>query len=193
MKALEERILKDGKILEGNILKVDSFLNHQIDPELFMEMAKDFIDHFKNKKITKILTVEVSGIAIAFAIAAYLKVPFVFAKKTVSLTLGDNVYTSKVVSYTKNKEYDIKVDKSFLQKGDKVLIVDDFLATGQALNGLIEICDKAGAEVVGIAIAIEKVFQNGGNKLREKGYDVYSQAMIEKFSDGKLYFKNRDC
>lgn len=189
MKILEERILKDGKILDGNILKVDNFLNHQIDSELFMEMAKDFSNHFKDKNITKILTVEVSGIAIAFAIATYLKVPFVFAKKTLSLTLGDNVYTSKVISYTKNKEYDIRVDKNFLNKDDKVLIVDDFLATGQALNGLIDICNQAQAKVVGIAIAIEKVFQDGGNKLRKQGYDVYSQAMIEKFQGNSLVFK----
>lgn len=191
MKLLEERILKDGRILPGNILKVDNFLNHQIDAELFMEMGKDFFEHFKDKGITKVLTVEVSGIAIAFAVANYLKVPFVFAKKTVSLTLGDNVYTSKVISYTKNKEYDIKVDKNFLNKEDKVLIIDDFLATGQALNGLIDICNQASAEVVGIGIAIEKVFQNGGNSLREKGYDVYSQAMIESFTDYSLSFVQR--
>lgn len=189
MKILEDRILKDGKVLEGNILKVDSFLNHQIDPVLFMEMAKDFTERFKDKKITKILTIEVSGIAIAFAIATYLKVPVVFAKKTISLTLGDNVYTSKVISYTKNKEYDIRVDKDFLNENDKVLIVDDFLATGQALNSLIDICNSAKSEVVAIAIAIEKVFQNGGNNLRKKGYEVYSQAMIEKFENGKLIFK----
>ena len=188
MKLLEERILKSGTVLPGNILKVDNFLNHQIDTELFMEMGRDFFEHFKNRGITKVLTVEVSGIAIAFAVANFLKVPLIFAKKTLSLTLGDNVYSSKVISYTKNKEYDIKVDKNFINRDDRVLIVDDFLATGQALNGMIDICTQAKAEVVGIGIAIEKVFQNGGNKLREKGYDVYSQAMIEKFTDNEVFF-----
>lgn len=188
METLENRILQDGRVLDGNILKVDNFLNHQIDPELFMEMGKDFYEHFKDKNPTKILTLEVSGIAVAFAAATYFKKPMVFAKKSKSLTLSDGVYTSKVFSFTKNIEYDIRVDKRFLEKGDRVLIFDDFLANGKALEGLIELCDQAGAEVVGIGIAIEKVFQNGGNKLREKGYDIYSQAMIKEFKDGKVIF-----
>ncbi|CCY49338.1 MULTISPECIES: xanthine phosphoribosyltransferase [Peptostreptococcus] len=189
MKLLEERILRDGRILPGNILKVDKFLNHQIDPELFMEMGKDYYEHFKGQGINKILTLEVSGIAVAFAAATYFKCPVVFAKKSQSLTLADDVYSSKVISYTKKKEYDIKVDKNFLTKDDKVLIIDDFLATGQALHGLVGLCDQAGAEVKGIGIAIEKSFQDGGKKFREMGYDVYSQAMIEEFTEDSVKFK----
>lgn len=189
MKLLEEMILSKGRILDGNILKVDSFLNHQIDPKLFMEMGKDFYEHFKGKGINKILTLEVSGIAVAFAAATYFDVPVVFAKKSDSLTLSDTVYSSKVISYTKHKEYDIRVDKAFLGKDDKVLIIDDFLAKGQALNGLMQLCKQADAEVVGVGIAIEKAFQEGGKHYRSLGYDVYSQAMIEKFENGSVVFK----
>ena len=180
MKLLEDMILKRGRVLDGNILKVDNFLNHQIDPDLFMEMGKDYYDHFKDKEITKILTLEVSGIAIAFAAATYFKVPLVFAKKSASLTLSDD---------TKKKEYDIKVDRNFLSGDDKVLIIDDFLATGQALKGLVSLCDQAGAEVAGIGIAIEKTFQNGGKLFRDKGYDVYSQAMIKAFENNSVIFE----
>lgn len=189
MKLLEDMILKRGRVLDGNILKVDNFLNHQIDPDLFMEMGKDYYDHFKDKEITKILTLEVSGIAIAFASATCFKVPLVFAKKSASLTLSDDAYTSKVVSYTKKKEYDIKVDRNFLSADDKVLIIDDFLATGQALKGLVSLCDQAGAEVAGIGIAIEKTFQGGGKLFRDKGYDVYSQAMIKAFENNSVIFE----
>ena len=189
MKLLEDMILKRGRVLDGNILKVDNFLNHQIDPDLFMEMGKDYYDHFKDKGITKILTLEVSGIAIAFAAATYFKVPLVFAKKSASLTLSDDAYSSKVVSYTKKKEYDIKVDRNFLSGDDKVLVIDDFLATGQALKGLVSLCDQAGAEVAGIGIAIEKTFQNGGKLFRDKGYDVYSQAMIKAFENNSVIFE----
>lgn len=189
MKLLEDMILKRGRVLDGNILKVDNFLNHQIDSDLFMEMGKDYYDHFKDKEITKILTLEVSGIAIAFATATYFKVPLVFAKKSASLTLSDDAYTSKVVSYTKKKEYDIKVDRNFLSGDDKVLIIDDFLATGQALKGLVSLCDQAGAEVAGIGIAIEKTFQGGRKLFRDKGYDVYSQAMIKAFENNSVIFE----
>ena len=189
MKLLEDMILKRGRVLDGNILKVDNFLNHQIDPDLFMEMGKDYYDHFKDKGITKILTLEVSGIAIAFAAATCFKVPLVFAKKSASLTLSDDAYTSKVVSYTKKKEYDIKVDRNFLLADDKVLIIDDFLATGQALKGLVSLCDQAGAEVAGIGIAIEKTFQDGGKLFRDKGYDVYSHAMIMAFENNSVIFE----
>lgn len=188
MKLLEERILKDGRILPGNILKVDSFLNHQIDPALFMAMGQDFYDHFKDKGINKILTLEVSGIAVAFAVATYFKVPLVFAKKSESLTLSEDIYASQVKSYTKKKTYDIRVQKNFLTDQDKVLIIDDFLAMGEALGGLIDLCQQAGAQVQGIGIAIEKNFQPGGNKYRALGYDVYSQAMIEKFEDDTVTF-----
>ncbi|MBG9979416.1 xanthine phosphoribosyltransferase [Facklamia lactis] len=188
MKLLEERILQDGRILPGNILKVDSFLNHQIDPDLFMAMGQDFYDHFKDKEITKILTLEVSGIGIAFAAATYFKVPVLFAKKSLSLTLTEDVYASKVTSYTKKKTFDIRVQKNFLSDQDKVLIIDDFLAMGEALGGLIDLCQQANAQVQGIGIAIEKSFQPGGNKYRDLGYDVYSQAMIEKLEDGTVTF-----
>lgn len=189
MKLLEEKILRDGRVLDGNILKVDNFLNHQIDASLLTEMGKDFYEHFKDKGITKIVTLEVSGIAVAFPCAQVFNLPLVFAKKSSSLTLGNDVYTSKVFSYTKNKEYDIMISKRFLSEDDKVLIIDDFLANGQALNGLMDLCSKAGAEVIGVGIAIEKTFQEGGKKLREKGYDIYSQAMIKEFKDGKVIFE----
>lgn len=192
MKALEDKILNEGRVLEGNILKVDKFLNHMIDPEIFDKMGKDFYEKFKDRNITKILTLEVSGIAIAYAAAMYFKVPVLFAKKTQSLTLGNDVYTSKVVSYTKKKEFDIMVNKSFLEKDDTVLIIDDFLAMGEALKGLVDLINQAGARIGGIGIAIEKVFQEGGNKMRAKGYEVYSQAMIEKFEDGKVVFVKQD-
>ena len=188
MKLLEEKILSEGKVLPGNILKVDHFLNHQIDVDLLMEMGRDFYDHFKGKEITKILTLEVSGIAVAFAAATYFKVPVVFAKKTTSLTLGEDVYTSNVYSHTKQMAYDIKVNKEFLKADDKVLIFDDFLANGKALDGLVDLCMQSGAQVQGIGIAIEKVFQKGGERYREKGFDLYSQAMIKEFKEDTVTF-----
>lgn len=188
MKSLEEKILSEGKVLPGNILKVDHFLNHQIDVDLLMEMGRDFYDHFKGQEITKILTLEVSGIAVAFAAATYFKVPVVFAKKTTSLTLGEDVYTSNVYSHTKQMAYDIKVNKEFLKADDKVLIFDDFLANGKALDGLVDLCMQSGAQVQGIGIAIEKVFQKGGERYREKGFDLYSQAMIKEFKEDTVTF-----
>lgn len=188
MKSLESKILRDGLVLPGNILKVDSFLNHMVDPELFMEMGEDFYHHFKDKGINKILTLEVSGIALAFAAATFFKVPLVFAKKSESLTLGDDVYTSKVYSYTKKKEFDIRVNRSFLGKEDRLLIIDDFLANGQALQGMFNLASQAGAHICGAGIAIEKAFQKGGAELREQGYDIYSQARIEKFEEGTVIF-----
>ncbi|MBS4900514.1 MAG: xanthine phosphoribosyltransferase [Clostridiales bacterium] len=188
MKLLEDRIRKEGRILPGNILKVDRFLNHQVDPELMIEMGKDFAEHFRDKEITRVLTLEVSGIAMALTTALELGVPMVFAKKISSVTLADDTYTSKVYSYTKKKEYDIRVDKHYICPEDRVLIIDDFLAMGQALNGLVELVDQAGAAVAGIGIAIEKAFQNGGKKYRDMGYDVYSLAMIEDFKDDGVVF-----
>jgi len=189
VKLLEERILKDGRVLPGNILKVDSFLNHQVDPNLFMEMGKDFYEKFKDKNITKILTLEVSGIGIAFAAATYFNVPMVFAKKIQSLTLQGDLYEATVKSYTKGIDYLIRVDKRFLTSDDNVLIIDDFLAKGEALKGLINLCQQAGASVAGIGIAIEKAFQDGGRKTRNNGYEVYSQAKIKAFKDGKVIFE----
>lgn len=190
MRLLEEKILQDAQILPRNILKVDSFLNHQVDPQLMMAMGQDMADHFATSGATKVLTLEVSGITLAMAAAFYLHVPMVFAKKIASVTLTHDVYSSVVESYTKKRSYEIKVDKQFLTPDDKVLIVDDFLATGAALKGLTNICEQAGAVVVGYGIAIEKVFQTGGNRLRELGFDVYSQARISEFVDGSVKFEH---
>lgn len=190
MKLLEEKIVQDGKVLNNDILKVDSFLNHQIEPELLRAMGEDMAQHFSDQGATKVLTLEVSGIPLALTTAFYLNVPLVFAKKTASVTLTDDVYTSVVKSFTKGITYDIKVDKKFLKPNDKVLIVDDFLATGAALRGLTEICKQAKCEVVGFGIAVEKIFQNGGQYFRDLGYDVYSQAMIKRFKDGQVEFQS---
>lgn len=191
MKLLEDKIHLEGRVIGEDILKVDSFLNHMIDPELFMSMGEDFYEHFKDKPITKIVTLEVSGIAVAFAAAHFFKVPVLFAKKIESLTLGDNVYSSEVISYTKKKRYTIKVDKTFLTEDDHVLIIDDFLAKGEALKGLMDLCHQAGAQIEGVGIAIEKVFQGGGKMYRDQGIDIYSQAMIEGFEDGRVIFVDR--
>ncbi|GAB7232785.1 xanthine phosphoribosyltransferase [Facklamia hominis] len=189
MRALEERIQEKGRVLDGNILKVDSFFNHQVDPELMMLMGKDFAEHFREKGITKVLTLEVSGIAMALTAALELGVPMVFAKKIKSLTLNDQVFVSQVYSYTKETTYEIRVDKRFLNDQDRVLIIDDFLANGEALKGLIDLCDQAKSQVAGIGIGIEKVFQGGGDKARQAGYEVYSQAKIKAFEDGKVIFE----
>lgn len=191
MELLEQKILKDGKIFPGNILKVDNFLNHQVDVELIDAMGKDFAEHFADAGITRVITLEVSGITMAYTAAKYLEVPMVFAKKIESLTLSDDVYSSKIVSYTKNKEYNIRVDRRFLLPTDRVLIVDDFLAKGEALGGLIDLCEQAGATIAGVGIAIEKVFQGGGPKYREKGYHIYSQAMIDHFTEDSVVFVER--
>ena len=185
---MEDRILEEGRILPGNILKVDRFLNHQVDPELMLEMGRDFAAHFRDKGITRVLTLEVSGIAMALTTALELGVPMVFAKKISSVTLADDTYTSKVFSYTKKKEYDIRVDKHYLSPEDNILIIDDFLAMGQALNGLVDLVDQSGAKVAGIGIAIEKAFQKGGEKYREMGYDVYSLAMIDHLTEDGVVF-----
>ncbi|MCD1147287.1 xanthine phosphoribosyltransferase [Peptoniphilus sp. KCTC 25270] len=192
MKLLEERIVEEGRVLPGNILKVDMFLNHQIDPKLFQAMGKEFYEKFKHKKITKVLTLEVSGIAIAYAAALEFGVPVLFAKKIESLTISQDVYSSKVISYTKNKTYDIRVDKKFLTEEDHVLIIDDFMANGEAMKGLINLCNQAGATVEAIGIAIEKTFQKGGKTIREQGYDIESLAMIKAFEEGKVVFEERD-
>lgn len=189
MKLLEDRIKTDGRVLSGSILKVDNFLNHQVDPELMMAMGEDFYEHFKDKKLTKVLTLEVSGIPMAFTTALKFGVPMVFAKKIESKTLVDDVWESKVYSFTKDKEYNIRVSKKYLGPEDRVLIIDDFLAKGQALQGLKDLCDQAGASVVGMGIAIEKVFQEGGKNFRDQGIDLYSLAMIKEFRDGQVIFE----
>lgn len=189
MKLLENRILADGKVFPGDILKVDSFLNHQIDPILIKQMGEEFASHFKGKEITKVLTIETSGIAMALTTAFELGVPMVFAKKIKGGNASNQVYSAKVFSYTKKIESTITVDQHYLTKEDKVLIVDDFLAVGEALSGLIQLCNQAQAEVVGVGIGVEKVFQGGGNKIREKGYDLYSLAKIARFENGTVIFE----
>lgn len=190
IRALEDRILADGKVLPGEILKVGDFLNQQIDPELLMEMGEEIASLYKDTGVTKILTIESSGIAVAFAAGCKMNVPVVFAKKHASINLSDDVLTSKVYSYTHQKTYDIVVSSDYVSKDDTVLIVDDFLAKGNALKGLIEITDKAGAKLAGAAIAIEKGFQGGGDELRRQGIRVESLAIIESMSDDSLTFRS---
>ena len=179
MKLFEDRIRKDGIIREGNVLKVDSFINHQMDIGLFEEMAKEWKRLFADKKINKILTIEASGIGIAAIVAREFDVPVVFAKKSKSINLDDNNFSTKIQSFTHGKVYDVIVSKKFLSPEDHILVIDDFLANGCALLGLTELVESAGATVEGIGIAIEKGFQQGGKIIREKGYQLESLAIVE--------------
>ena len=179
MNCLEERILKDGVVKEGNILKVDSFLNHQMDVKLFDEMAIEYQKRFEGKEINKILTIEASGIGIASVVALRFGVPVVFAKKTQSVNLDGEMYTAEVESFTHKNINNVIVSKKFIGPEDKVLIIDDFLANGCALMGLIQIVSQAGATVAGIGIAIEKGFQPGGQIIRSLGYQLESLAIVE--------------
>lgn len=190
MNFLEERILKDGQVREGDILKVDSFLNHQLDIALLEQIGDAFYEHFKDRKITRVLTVESSGIAIAYPVARRFGVPAVFAKKSRSMNLDGDLYTSIVHSYTYNVDNVVTLSRQYVHEGDRVLIVDDFMANGKAVQGLMDICGQAGAEVAGIGIAIEKGFQNGGRLLREAGHDLYSLAIVDSMSgDGTISFR----
>lgn len=186
MQALKDRILSDGRALSPKILKVDTFLNHQIDPVLMNDIGKEFCKYFKEHNVTKILTIEASGIAMACMTGLHMGVDVIFAKKHEALNLDKDVYTSKVFSHTKNKEYIIKVETKFLQKDDRVLIIDDFLANGLAALGLADIVSQAGAETVGVGIVIEKFFQRGGRLLRDKGFDVKSLAIVESLENGVI-------
>lgn len=179
MKLLEDRIRRDGTVKAGNVLKVDSFLNHQLDIALYNEMGKEFRRLFPDRRITKILTIEASGIGIACIAAQYFGVPVVFAKKTQSLNLDGDVYTAHVESFTHKKVYDIMVSSKYLTPDDCVLIIDDFLANGCAVTGLIELVRHAGADLEGVGIAVEKGFQNSGRLLRSSGIRVESLAVIE--------------
>ena len=179
MNFLEEKILNDGIVREGNVLKVDSFLNHQMDTEIIDQIGKAFFERFKDKNITRILTIEASGIALGYATAKYFNLPFVFAKKSKSVNIDGDVYSADVESFTHKCTNRVIVSKKFLNPGERVLIVDDFLANGCALKGLISIVESAGAEVAGIGIAIEKGFQQGGDKIREMGYRLESLAIVE--------------
>jgi len=192
MKLLEERILKDGVVKKGNVLKVDSFLNHQMDVELFDQMGAEFKRLFADKPINKILTIEASGIGIACVVAQHFKVPVVFAKKTQSINIDGEVYTTKIESFTHKRVYDVIVSKKFISPEDHILIIDDFLANGCAVKGLIELIQEAGATVEGVGIAIEKGQQIGGKELRAQGIQVESLAIIESMNDetGEIVFRH---
>ena len=183
MQILKDRIRKDGKIREGNVLKVDSFLNHQMDVSLFREIGKEFKRRFEGEEITKILTIEASGIGIACVVAEVFNVPVVFAKKTQTKNIAGEVHTTKVESFTHGRVYDIIVAKEFLGKGDKVLIIDDFLANGKALEGLIALVRDSGAELVGAGIVIEKGFQVGGDLIRSEGIRLESLAIVDSMDE----------
>ncbi|WBW50201.1 xanthine phosphoribosyltransferase [Peptoniphilus equinus] len=190
MKELEQRILLDGRVLPGEVVKVDSFLNHQLDVAFLSKMGQAIYDRFKDQHVTKILTIEASGIAIAVLASTYFgNVPVVFAKKGASSNIGTDFYTAPVHSYTKNKDYNVIVSKRYLSEEDRVLIIDDFLAEGQAMTGMMSLCDQANATIVGLSVAIEKGFQSGGKKLREAGYNLDSLAIIESIEDEVITFR----
>ena len=193
MNCVEERILRDGVVKCGNVLKVDSFLNHQIDVALLDEIACEFLRRFAGNTITKVLTIEASGIAIACAVARQLGVPVVFAKKSKSINLDGDSYVAEVESFTHKKTNQVIVSKKYLSEKDHVLIVDDFLANGCALQGLISLVDAAGAEVVGCGIVIEKGFQEGGHRLRNLGFHLESLAIVESMDDetGEVIFRQQ--
>lgn len=183
MQLLKDRIRKDGKIKSGDVLKVDSFLNHQMDIKLFVEIGKEFKRRFADCEVNKILTIEASGIGIACIVAQYFDVPVVFAKKSKTKNIAGDVYTTPVESFTHGKTYDIMVSKEFLGAGDKVLLIDDFLANGKALEGLSAIVKDSGAKLVGAGIVIEKGFQPGGDRLRAEGIRVESLAIVESMDE----------
>jgi len=188
MDELKKRILTDGRVLNSHVLKVVSFLNHQIDMGLMDRMGRAFFDHFKECGATKVLTVETSGIAVVCSLARYFHVPAVFARKTPSLTTVDDQYAAEIFSFTKQRAFTIMVNRRFLTPDDRVLLVDDFLAKGQALLGLINIVHQSGADPVGAGIVIEKAFQDGGSLVRDAGIEVYSLARIASFENGKVLF-----
>ncbi len=190
MKALEEKILKEGTVLPGNILKVGNFLNHRLDTGFILEMGKEIARLFEGTPIDKILTVETSGIAIALGAAIPMGLPVIFAKKNKSHNVTGSVYCADVVSFTHKNTSKVIVEKKYLEKGDRVLLVDDFLANGEALRGLISICSQAGAEVAGAAIAIEKGFQKGGDEIRSMGIRVESLAIVDSMTDDSITFRH---
>ncbi len=189
MKALEEKIAREGKIFPGNIVKVSGFLNHMIDVQFMMQIGKEIADLYEGSGVNKILTIESSGIAIAVCAASYMNIPVVFAKKSKSINIANDVYSAKVASFTHKTTKDIIVSKEVLSKEDKILIIDDFLAEGNALKGLMSIVEQAGGEVKGCAIAIEKGFQGAGDKLRNEGVRVESLAIIDEMSDSSIKFR----
>ena len=188
MKLLEDRIMAEGRALSESVLKVDVFLNHQVDPDLMQEIGKDFCEHFKDFGITRVLTIESSGIAPAVYAAQALKVPMVILKKQTSKILNGEVYQSNITSFTKGTSYELTLSKDYINADDRVLIIDDFLANGEAAMGAVRLVDMAGATVAGIGILIEKSFQKGRNRLLERGYHVYSQARIARLGEGLIEF-----
>lgn len=190
MEQLKQKILTQGCVRSGNVLKVDSFLNHQMDIPLFEEMGKAFKERYKDEQITKIVTIEASGIGIACIVARYFNVPVVFAKKSESRNLDGDIYTSPIYSFTHQKEYSVRVSKKFLTPEDRVLVIDDFLANGKALIGLIDIIKQSGATLVGAGIAIEKGFQGGGDALRKAGVRIESLAIIDEMNQDRIKFRD---
>lgn len=184
MELLEERIRQDGVVIGDDILKVDSFLNHQIDPTLLEAMAKEWHEIFKDEKVDKILTIEASGIAMAVFAAKEFGCPLLFAKKSKTSNMGNaDTYVTKVASFTHGVTYDVQVSRKYLNAGENVLIIDDFLARGEALKGLVDLCNQAGAKVVGCGVAVEKAFQPGGDELRKMGYKVASLARVKSMNE----------
>lgn len=192
MKELEEKIRQFGTVLPGNVLKVDAFLNHQVDPVLMQHIGQEFAARFKDAKITKVWTVESSGIAPAVMTGLALGVPVIFARKHKSLTLNSGMYTADVYSYTKKTTNQISISKRYVDKTDRVLLIDDFLANGQAVEGMLQIADQAGVEVVGAGIVIEKSFQPGSAELAAKGVQVESLAKVSSLADGQVSFKQTE-
>ena len=191
MKRLEERILKEGKVLPGTVLKVSSFLNHQMDPDLMMALGAEIAARFQGAGVTKILTIESSGIAVAIAVGAHMHVPVLFAKKHRTSNVSGVLYQTLVHSYTHGMDYTVVVEREYLRPEDKVLIVDDFLANGAAVEGLCDLIRQAGAETAGAAIVIEKGFQDGGRKLRESGLRVESLAIIDGMDENGIRFRQQ--
>ena len=192
MQLLEDRIRKDGTVIGTDILKVDMFLNHQIDVGLIDEIAKEFFKLFKDCGVTRILTVEASGIAIAVLTAKYFNVPLVFAKKASHKNVGSDLYTAECYSFTHGKSYTMSVSKKYLPKGEKILIIDDFLADGNAVKALMKLVNDSGSETVGVGIAIEKGFQHGGKALRESGVNLQSLAIVESMNENSITFGNQN-
>lgn len=192
MKKLEERILQDGNVLGENILKVDSFLTHQVDFSLMKEIGQVFAEHFRDAGITKVVTIEASGIAPAVYTAEALGVPMIFAKKSKNITMTEGILTAEVYSFTKQVTSTVSISGKFLESSDKVLVIDDFLANGQAAKGLIKIIEEAGAEVAAVGIVIEKSFQDGRSLLEAQGQTVLSLARIDRFENGKVVFREAD-
>lgn len=189
MKALEEKILHEGTVLEGHILKVGSFLNQQLDVDFLMEMGKEIKRIYSDAEVTKLLTIESSGIAVAVAAGAVMHIPVVFAKKNKSANVSGEVFSTVVHSYTHNTDYTVVVAKDYLKPDDKIVIIDDFLANGKALEGLIDIVKQSGADLIGATCAIEKGFQKGGDSLREQGYRIESLAVIDEMSTSGITFR----